>query len=354
MANEELKAAARDGQPKALEALINQSFGKQGITARVIKSGELLKVTLRSSNLPDQKTAGLVKKGIANIKPQGISKVSLKGEQIGGRESWTTEWNIAGDSPKVTTVVSSKNKKTPQWYFHPAVIMGGAVGALVLFGGLGSLVDGPKQPDAEAEVVEVEETPPEVDYLTQGKQQGYTAAVAAQNATDNQWDSVTQQWDTAISTLSQVPTTSPDYATAQSKISEYNASRDVAAEQHRVYQVGLEQAKAKAAQAEAKLGYSTYMAKAGLTGDTEVKWRWLENAETNCDYGRCWGMEVVAVEGCDNALYVELALEDDNDINVGMTNDTTGKVSPGQKARLTFNVFDESARSASLSEMSCY
>jgi hypothetical protein len=139
MANEELKAAARAGQPKALEALMNQSFGKQGITARVITSGELLKVTLRSKILPDQKTADLVKKGIANIKPQGIGKVSLKGEQIGGRESWTTEWNIAGDSPKVTTVVS--RKKTPQWYFHPAVV---TVSILTALAFLGSLVEDPE------------------------------------------------------------------------------------------------------------------------------------------------------------------------------------------------------------------
>jgi hypothetical protein len=151
-----------------------------------------------------------------------------------------------------------------------------------------------------------------------------------------------------------VPVDSSDYATAQAKISEYNASRDVAAERHRVYQTGLEQAKAKAAQAEAELGYSTYMAKVGFTGTTEIQWRWLKGDELSCDYGTCWGMEVVAVEGCDSALYVELALEDENDINIGMTNDTTGKVRPGQKARLTFNAFDDTAHSAGISEMSCY
>jgi len=143
MANEDVKAAARAGEPKALEELMNESLGKQGITARVIRSGELLRVTLRSNNLPDQKVAELVKKGIASIKPKGVTKVSLKGEQIRGKNTWATEWDLSGVSqaPKKATVISGK--KQTKWYFHPGVIVGSVLGFLVLLAGAGSLEEEP-------------------------------------------------------------------------------------------------------------------------------------------------------------------------------------------------------------------
>ncbi|MBW4486014.1 MAG: hypothetical protein KME14_26115 [Tildeniella torsiva UHER 1998/13D] len=223
-----------------------------------------------------------------------------------------------------------------------------ALAACLLIAGCGNLTT----PTAEqpAEAAAVAEAPPETDYLAQGKQQGYEAAVAAQGAGEAGWAGVATKWGYAIASLGLVPADHPDYATAQAKIAEYTTNQGVAYQRDAAYQ-----AKAAAAppQEPAK-NYRTYTAQSGLTGTTEIEWRWLKGAELECDYGTCFGMEVVAVEGCDNALYVELALEDESDVNIGMTNDTTGKVSAGQKARLIFNTFDESVDSASISEMSCY
>lgn len=332
---------------------MNQSFSKQGITARVIRSGGLLKVTLRSSNLPDQKAADLVKKGIANIKPQGISKVSLKGEQIGGKESWSTEWNLADTPDKTATIISSKK---PRWYSHPVAITIGVIGSLSLLGGLGSLVEELKQPDAESEpAAEPAKNLFQTNYLPQGKQKGYEAAVAAQNAGESEWGDVALKWSEAIGVLNLVRADQPDYAEAQAKIVEYTANRDVANQRAANYKAKVAAAQPpKAVTQSSSGGYHTYRASAGLSGTTEVQWRWLQRSEYSCEYGTCFGMEVIAVEGCDSSLYVELALEDENDINIGMTNDTTGKVEPGQKARLIFNILDEDIDSAGLSEMSCY
>lgn len=107
--------------------------------------------------------------------------------------------------------------------------------ACLLIAGCGSLTSTTvEQPTEAAEVAEVVEAP--TDYLAQGKQQGYEAAVAAQTAVDDRWKDVSAQWDLSIASLGQVPTDSSDYATAQAKIVEYTANRDVAAERYRAYQ----------------------------------------------------------------------------------------------------------------------
>ncbi|QQE64147.1 hypothetical protein GFS31_08260 [Leptolyngbya sp. BL0902] len=95
------------------------------------------------------------------------------------------------------------------------------------------------------------EAPPvvETDFLTLGKQQGYEAALAAQGATENQWRSVSQQWNTAINSLSQVPADHPDYAEAQAKIAEYTANFEVARNHSQAYEAKLAQARAEVRQA---------------------------------------------------------------------------------------------------------
>lgn len=226
------------------------------------------------------------------------------------------------------------------------------IAAALLITGCGGLTTPTAEQPAEAnEAAEVAEAPAE-DFFALGKTQGYEAAVAAQTASGLQWQVVGGQWDTAISTLGQVPPDSPDYAAAQAKASEYTANRGVAAERQRLYEANLAVQKAAAEKEAAR--YRTYTADAGLTETTEVQWRWLESNEFSCDYGTCWGMELIAPEGCDSALYVELSLMDESDINVGMTNDTTGKIGAGQKARLTFNAYDDTANKARISEMNCY
>ena len=73
------------------------------------------------------------------------------------------------------------------------------------------------------------ETAPETDYWQQALDQGYSAAVAASEAFgENTWRDVVQQWDIAISLLSQIPEDSPQYTDAQTKIAEYHANREAA------------------------------------------------------------------------------------------------------------------------------
>jgi hypothetical protein len=101
--------------------------------------------------------------------------------------------------------------------------------------GCGSIASTPNEPIAE--VAEVVETPVEAtDYLTQGKQQGYEAAVAAQSAEEAGWAHIAEMWGWAIASLGLVPADHPDYAEAQAKIAEYITNQGVAHQRDAAYQ----------------------------------------------------------------------------------------------------------------------
>ncbi|MBD1918897.1 MULTISPECIES: hypothetical protein [Cyanophyceae] len=120
--------------------------------------------------------------------------------------------------------------------------------AALLIAGCGSPTPIAEQP-AEAAVVAA--APAETDYLAQGKQQGYEAAVAAQNADVGAWASVAERWGWAINSLGLVPADHPDYATAQAKIEEYTANQSVATERHAAYEAKSRQTQLEVNQARA-------------------------------------------------------------------------------------------------------
>jgi len=86
-----------------------------------------------------------------------------------------------------------------------------------------------------------------------------------------------------------------------------------------------------------------------------VAWRWLKGNEFRCDYGdACWGMMIIAKEGCPNSLYAELSILDANDVQISYTNDSLSSTLPMQKSKMIFETYEEDAESARISKISCY
>jgi len=85
-----------------------------------------------------------------------------------------------------------------------------------------------------------------------------------------------------------------------------------------------------------------------------VAWRWLKGNEFRCTADSCWGMLIIAKEGCTNSLYAELSVLDANNVKIGYTNDSIGSTLPMQKAKMIFNTYEEDAKSATISKISCY
>ena len=91
------------------------------------------------------------------------------------------------------------------------------------------------------------------------------------------------------------------------------------------------------------------------TDDPNVAWRWLEDNEYKCTLGdSCWGMMVIAKDGCSRSLYAEISILDKNEVQIGYTNDTASQALPMQKTKLIFNTFEDDAHTARLSKISCY
>ena len=89
-------------------------------------------------------------------------------------------------------------------------------------------------------------------------------------------------------------------------------------------------------------------------GDSQIAWRWLDSGEYSCSYGdHCWGMVIIAHDGCPSMVYAEITILDASDSNIGFTNDTTSGLAAGQKAKLVFEDFTPGAKSARLAKISC-
>jgi hypothetical protein len=84
--------------------------------------------------------------------------------------------------------------------------------------------------------------------------------------------------------------------------------------------------------------------------------RWGTSKETTCSYssGSCWSLMVISKSGCSSSLYGEIKIFDSSDVQIDYTNDTTSTVSPMQKVKLTFDTFNEQAKSAQIGELRCY
>jgi hypothetical protein len=98
-------------------------------------------------------------------------------------------------------------------------------------------------------------------------------------------------------------------------------------------------------------GFSEY------SGDSQIAYRWLDyGSEYTCTYSSayCFGMYVIARNGCPTSFYAEINLLDSSKTNLGYTNDTTSALAPGQKAKLVFDTFTTGVKSASIGKISCY
>ena len=89
-----LRIAAKSGDTKALEGLMNQFFQSNGATVRVTNKGSTLQVVISSSRPPKKQFATLIKQGIENISPQGFEQVFVTAKVVNGDVSWTDQWNL--------------------------------------------------------------------------------------------------------------------------------------------------------------------------------------------------------------------------------------------------------------------
>ncbi|MBD1911249.1 hypothetical protein [Leptolyngbya sp. FACHB-8] len=75
---------AKQGDPSAIAALINQSLRPKGIVAKVVRKNDCLRILLDASPPPDQvASVRFVESGITKLEIPGITTLQILGRQMG-------------------------------------------------------------------------------------------------------------------------------------------------------------------------------------------------------------------------------------------------------------------------------
>ena len=85
--------------------------------------------------------------------------------------------------------------------------------------------------------------------------------------------------------------------------------------------------------------------------DSNIAWKWA--AKNNCDEYSCITAEFISLGGCATGLYVALNWLDRNDSVVSYTNETLPSLLAMQKAKLTFEDYEEVSSSGQISTIRC-
>jgi type II secretory pathway pseudopilin PulG len=92
--------AAKQGNPKAIEVLLNQALKSSGQTARVIRNADALRILVEGEMAPDELTiAHLIETGLRHLDLGEITpQVQLYGQQLGqSLPVWTQSINLGAD-----------------------------------------------------------------------------------------------------------------------------------------------------------------------------------------------------------------------------------------------------------------
>jgi type II secretory pathway pseudopilin PulG len=92
--------AAKQGNPKAIEVLLNQALQSHGHTAKVLRNEAALRILVEGATVPDQTTiATLVETGLRHLDLADITpQVQLYGQQLGqSLPAWDQSINLGAD-----------------------------------------------------------------------------------------------------------------------------------------------------------------------------------------------------------------------------------------------------------------
>lgn len=224
-----LKELARNGDTKALEALMNKSFASKGVVVRVTNSSTLLKISLRGKTAPPESLAAQISKGLDAITPTGFDKVIVTAETIGGGRNWKNEWSLSNSTQRkpslIKSATSSSNTVTSLIntddiipFRKVVTILGIAVGGLVSLSVLAVVVG--------AVMLALDNGSSNLNAALEYADEASKLIESAD--TEAEWRRVTQKWAEAITELEQVPESSNLNEQATAKLTEFKAKHEQA------------------------------------------------------------------------------------------------------------------------------
>ncbi|MEQ8386207.1 MAG: RDD family protein [Coleofasciculus sp. A1-SPW-01] len=113
-----IKQLAKQGNPKAIAALLNRSLQRQGVTAKVGRDKNNLQVILESAQVPPTNLTQRICQGLINLGVESIDRVQIYGRQIGEEiPDWSQDIDLANPTeptPIETDLSASTANDEPQ------------------------------------------------------------------------------------------------------------------------------------------------------------------------------------------------------------------------------------------------
>jgi len=107
MTQQNLLELAKQGNPKAIEALINRQLQSKGIAAKTVLKNDSLQIVLESTQVPDQQAlVAFLRKSMTSLGAKSIKRVKVYGKKTSEQISvWHQEFEL-GEKPLVNKPVT--------------------------------------------------------------------------------------------------------------------------------------------------------------------------------------------------------------------------------------------------------
>jgi len=242
---------AKQGNPQAIASWLEGQLQSEGITASANLDGDCLDVILEAEQVPIEDTlVDFVRTELTNLQPDSIRKVKVQGRERGQiAAAWSQEFSLengnfephsfGGESAPNTAVANMDDRtemesnieeeKPPELaafenrlrstFIVVGLVTGMLAIAVVAF--VGKIVN---QPAATAgkNLEETANLATAPDTFREAVNSAVKAAELGRSAkTKEDWATVTDRWQEAVSLMRRVPQSSPNHQLAQTKVLEY-------------------------------------------------------------------------------------------------------------------------------------
>lgn len=246
---------AKQGNPQGIASWLEGQLQSEGITASANLDGDCLDVILEAEHVPIEDTlVDFVRTELTNLQPDSIRKVKVEGRESGQiAAAWSQEFSLensnfepqsfGGESAPNTAVANMDDRtemesnieeeKPPELaafenrlrstFIVVGLVTGMLAIAVVAF--VGKIVNQPaatagKNLDETANLATAPDTAP--DTFREAVSSAVKATELGRSAkTQEDWATVTDRWQEAVSLMRRVPESSPNHQLAQTKVLEY-------------------------------------------------------------------------------------------------------------------------------------
>ena len=123
MTQENLRQLAKQGNPKALATIINQSLKPKSITAKVGLKDDCLQVLLESAEIPNQQAmVSFIRNGLTRLEVESIRRVKVYGRKLGEESpAWNQSFEMMPEveTPSIPEPTDSENFSSSQTFRAP-------------------------------------------------------------------------------------------------------------------------------------------------------------------------------------------------------------------------------------------